>query len=293
MTTENDAPDTDSHEAEFDAAREAYEADGSEDVNDEADKPEEESAPDPVAEKLREAEEKYNNLQKALAKERGKVKEVNRSQEAMAKRLAELEAKLAPNEPDIDEEEDPIGAIKQLRARLAAAEKAKEQAQKPQSNPHAARLTELQTMESEFAAENPEYTPAAEFFGAQLRSELEDEGFAGAALDTEYGKRLMDLVDRAEKSDTHPGELIIKLAKKRGFDPSKPASGVATDEAVAKAKAEVDALRKANANKSLGGMAAAGKDNGLGVDAYMKASDKDKDAIWEKMRQQAKREGAY
>jgi len=108
--------------------------------------------------------------------------------------------------------------------------------------------------------------------------------------DLEY----LRLLVRAEKADTHPGELIIKLAKRRGFDLSKVADKVDAAKAdVDKARADLDRQRKAQNNASLGRLPGAGRENGVNVDAYLKASDKDKDAVFEKMRQQAKREGAY
>lgn len=293
--SEVETAEIDSADTEFEAARIAEEADV--EAVDAPETEEGESEPEvTVEDRLAAAEEKYANLQKALAAERGTKRKEREAREALERKIADLEAKILPKEPDIDPETDPIEAIKQLKARQAVLEK---QSTKSGPSPAEARFAEIKQAEAEYASENPEYMQASEYFKGILSQEIEDEGFYGKEAESEFFKRVEQIVDRADRAGLHPCELVMKLSKRAGFDPAKaaakptatttPKGADSTQEALEAAKRELEKARKAAAQKSISTAPTVGKD-GVDINAYFRAkTDAEKDAVFEKLRAQEKR----
>jgi hypothetical protein len=183
---------------------------------------------------------------KALRQSRMLTDRHKKEADQLRRELAELRA---PKLDIPDPAEDPIGALEALKAAILERDKPKAIDPKEQ---HQARVTELQTMEAEYAAENPDYTEASTFFGQHLREELETKGYSGDELDTEYGAQLLKLVERAEKAGKHPGDVVMELARKNGFAKAKVDKGVEKVNTMKAAKA---------ASASIGGAPSVGNRN--------------------------------
>jgi len=208
----------------------SYEEENDTDTGVETDEDEgegDEEQPEASAEPEIDYKAKYAELDKINA-DKAKALNGERARRASAERrlLAmenELKALKTPKLDIPDPAEDPIGALEALTKLVNEQNKPKGLDPKEQ---HQARVTELQTMEAEYAAENPDYTEASTFFGQHLREELETKGYSGAELDTEFGAQLIKLVERAEKAGKHPGDVVMELALKNGFNKQKVDKGV-------------------------------------------------------------------
>lgn len=234
------------------AEGESYEAENDTDTGidagDEDEGAEDDEQTDAATEPEVDYKAKYAELDKinadkavALRSERTRARNAERQ---LAEMRAEIAALKAPKTEIPDPAEDPIGALEAIKAQIAEMSKPKVADPKDQ---HQARLTELQSMEAEYAAENPEYNDAAQFFGSHLREELETQGYAGAELDTEFGTQLMKLVSNAEKAGKHPGDVIMALAKKNGFGKPVIDNGVKKIDKMKAAKAASASLGSAPA----------------------------------------------
>lgn len=235
------------------AEGESYEAendtDTGVDVEDEDEGAEEDEQPEAAAEPEIDYKAKYAELDRinadkavALRAERTRARNAERQ---LAEMRAEIAALKAPKTEIPDVSADPIGALEAIREAIIEQNKPKTIDPKEQ---HQARLTELQQMEMEYAAENPEYNDAAQFFGSHLREELETQGYSGADLDTEFGTQLMKLVSNAEKAGKHPGDVIMALAKKNGFGKPVIDKGAEKIDKMKAAKAASASLGSAPAN---------------------------------------------
>ena len=232
---------------------ESYEAENDTDegieAEDQDEGAEDDEQPEAIVEPEVDYKAKYAELDKinadkavALRSERTRARNAERQ---LAEMRAEIAALKAPKNEIPDPAEDPIGALEAIKAQIAEMGKAK--APDPAAQ-HQARLTELQSMEAEYAAENPEYNDAAQFFGSHLREELETQGYTGAELDTEFGSQLMKLVSNAEKAGKHPGDVIMALAKKNGFGAPVIDKGAPQLDTLPAAKAASASLGSAPAN---------------------------------------------
>lgn len=214
-----------------DAVADGQEPDAPE--GDEAEEPEEPAEPEvhPEVAKL----QKLNEDKKvALRVERNEKRRFETEAKSWREKYEALAAERELSErPDPDS--DPIGHIKWLEQKFSKPQKAAEPAQ----NDVHTQLADLQAEETEYAAENPDYTPAAEFLGEKLRGDLEAQGYTGKELDNAFGQQLLNLVAGARKAGKHPGDVVMELAKRNGF------------QKVDKGAQKIDTMRKATAETSL------------------------------------------
>jgi hypothetical protein len=203
--------------------------------------------------KYEEVDKINSDKAKALSAERARRASAERRLLAME---SELKALKAPKFEIPDPSEDPIGALEAMKQALIEQNKPKKA---DPAQEHQARVSELQAMEAEYAAENPEYNDAAQFFGQHLRAELEEQGLSGADLDTEFGAQLMKLVANAEKAGKHPGDVVMALAKKNGFN----------KQSIDKSVKKIDTMKAAKAATSIASAPSVGERN-VSVESVLK-----------------------
>lgn len=206
-------------------------------------------------------------------------------------RLAELEAKVAQPKPsaddDIDETQDPIGAIARLKAKIREGEeRTAEQARvEGQMNEVATRVGERI---KSYAAEHPEYPEQMSFLRQSRFDELTELGWERAAAIRQIQTEEMILGVQALQNDWDPGAKIAQLAKLRGWkvkDPEpgadpKPNGEVKADPA---ATAKLDRLergQKAAMSSSSGG--GSGPEADTTLEAGLKLEGAAFDSWWKK-----------
>lgn len=186
------------------------------DQPDEAEAPEEqqEEAP-PAKDYAKIAEDKSRAL-----------KEERQRRRQLEERLAALESKAQTPTDDplkaileIDEDQDPIGAIKALKEAIKVEGKSREQ--QAFESAQQAQLRQIQTrmadFEAEFRADNPDYDDAVKFFADARKEALAEEGLGGEKLMQQLQADLIGVTLRAMSSGRDPAEVVYNLAKKQGF----------------------------------------------------------------------------
>lgn len=186
-----------------------------------------------------ELSKRYDNTRTALAEERRARRAVERelesyrSGERAPSAPQQRQARVEP-EADIDPEDDPIGALKQMRAKVAAYEKAEQQenltATQQQAQERQLRAVEadLSEHEADFRDENPDYDDAAKHYAGARAQELMSFGLAPQQVQTVLRKEFVDLASSAIRARKNPAAVIYQLAKGRGFgtkvadEPKKP-----------------------------------------------------------------------
>lgn len=216
-----------------------------------------------------ELSKRYENARTALSEERRERRALQRRLEALesgdrAPAPAQRRQERVEPEADIDPEEDPIGALKQMRAKVAAYEKAEQQenltveqqrAQERQLRTVEAELTEH---EADFRDENPDYDDAAKHYAVARAQELMSFGLEPKQIEPMLRKEFAELTSTAIKARKNPAAVIYQLAKGRGFGKATPPA------APAKKGGKLDALataqRSASALSRTGGRPANGLD---------------------------------
>lgn len=148
--------------------------------------------------------------------------------QALERRLAELEKAQTPapqqrqQQPEeIDENQDPLGAIAQLKQRLKAADE-QEQRQRQQSEALTDLGRRVGARVNAYAAEHPEYTDQVKFLREHRFAEYkilghDDDSAARMIMQEETG-----LAAWALERDMDPGEVVAKLAEQRGWKAPPP-----------------------------------------------------------------------
>lgn len=177
---------------------------------------------------------KFEDKNRAHMAERRKRQEAERKRIELEERLDALERASkrgsAPSNDEVDEEEDPIGAIKYLKAELKryqqqeAEENKKAETQSKQDRENKAFTDQLAELERDFMEEvgADEYNKAAKHFAETLAHELEEAGTEKADLKEALNEEIKKVARRALNAGKNPAEVIYKLAKKRGFGLDKP-----------------------------------------------------------------------
>jgi hypothetical protein len=250
-------------------------------------------------------EDRYNNQKVALAEER-------RERRALAKRLEALERgetrerEPAPRKAPVVEEEidpdiDPIGAVKQMRAKIKAYEAV--QAQEDQTDAEraaedrkmAAVERELEEHEADFAEENPDYAHAAKHYAASRARELLSFELTAAQVGRFLRKEFATLAETAIGKGKNPAAVVYELAKGRGYvKGGKPAGEGGQEKAKAGRDRVGELIRGAKAANPLGGGGGRPAD---GLDAATVANINIRDPkgaeafdkAWERMEAEAKR----
>lgn len=208
-----------------------YEAASNERFGDQTDEPTQEGGEEEPA---NEWKSKFEDKSRALSSERRKRQEAERKRIELEERLDALERAQkrgsSPSTEEVDEEEDPIGAIKYLKAELK-----RYQQQEAEENKKAESLTKaereskqftdtLADMERDFMEEvgAEEYNKAAKHFAETLAHELEEAGTDKADLKEALNDEIRKVARRALNAGKNPAEVIYNLAKKRGYGLDKP-----------------------------------------------------------------------
>lgn len=165
---------------------------------------------------------------KALAESRFQQRQMQRQLKEMQDTLAQLRqpALERGDEPVIDPEKDPHGALRYMHAKLQSyenqeAKRQQEQAQEAEQQRVIGELTNyLQEGETAIRAEHPRYDDAAKHLIETRRQELAALGYAdpnvqGEIIRNEY----MQLTYQAAAQGQNPAYLIWAQAKSRGFNP--------------------------------------------------------------------------
>lgn len=222
------------------------------------------------------------------------LKEERLKRRQLEDRLAALESKVPQQEGDdplkaileIDEDADPIGAIKALKAMAQGIGKSQEQQAYEQAQKNQLRQiqTRVASYEDEFRAENPDYDEAVKFFAQTTREALEETGLSGQALQQQFESELLGVTLRALSSGRDPAEVAYKLAQKRGFGAKAPEK---VDEA-AKILQTIDRGQKAS--KTLGSAGGAKTGSGeITIEMLNKLDGAAFDAAKAKFKEQMKR----
>jgi len=283
------APD----EAAFEAAR--VEQEGGDDAPDEG--AEGEAAEEGEGERSVDWQKRAMDKEGLAAKERARRREAERQVRELNARLERLEARDKPatqaEEDDLlaainslrDDDDDPITDLGQIKRALRTfvQQQAKEAESEAQARAQQANIQRLvQTVaeyEADFTDDHPDYADAVKYLGEAIRSDLEDEGYAGAALEREFQQRRIDMAMRFVQNGRDPAEGAYNLAKKRGFK---------AGEAQAKEKLKEIAAAAA-AGKSPAGTAKG--DVRLTYDSVSKLKGAAFDAAFAKLREQERRAG--
>lgn len=176
----------------------------------------------------------------------------------LEKRLQELEAAKPKTEAPqpIDETQDPLGAIAELRAKLKNYEDSQQQDQQQR-----AAMEDLGrrvgARVQAYAAEHPEYPDQVKFLRQSRFEELQDLGYDDDAIVRQLMQEEVALGQRALETDRDPGEMVASMAKRRGWKPAEPeakteekpeekpaAEAAAIKEEIAKTEAKIDRLEK-------------------------------------------------
>jgi hypothetical protein len=213
-----------------------------------------------------EVTKRNDSLKIALANER-------RERRALERRLQALEEgreargegdrgrrREAEPEAEIDPDVDPIGALKQMRAKVAAYEELERQDQQTQAQAEAEerrfRQVEAQLAEHEadFRDDNPDYDDAAAFYAQSRARELLAYGIPKDRVPGMLRKEFNELAATAMKARKNPAGVVYGLSKERGFGKTPAAKDGKAGDAAKDGKGKIgDLIRGAKATNPTAG----------------------------------------
>lgn len=174
-----------------------------------------------------EMERRFAQTKTALAAERGRRRETERQlREALASRdVAPRLATTRRTDPDaeIDPEADPLGALKQMRAKIAAYETAaaldeQTDAQRQAREAQIGRVEDaFQEHEADFRDEHPDYDDAAKHYAVSRAQELMKFGLDPAKIQPMLREEFANLAATAIRARKNPAAVVYELAKGRGY----------------------------------------------------------------------------
>ncbi len=247
---------------------------------------------------------RYENTKTALAEERRERRALQRRLQALesgerAAAPARQQQQAAPEE-EIDPDVDPIGALKQMRAKVQAYEKAEEQENRSAAERQAqerqfqAVEAQLAEHEADFRDDHPDYDEAAKHYAMARATELMNFGLPPQRVQSMLREEFAKLAQTAIGARKNPAAVVYEMAKGRGYgakaaDPKDPKAPAA------KTGGKLDALaagaKASSPLSSSGGRPTSGLDavtvaninirDPKGAEAFDKA--------WERMEAEAKR----
>jgi hypothetical protein len=192
---------------------------------------------------------RFNQTKTALAAERGRRRETDRQLRELQARLdggtaapRQEQQRRAEPEAEIDPETDPLGALKQMKAKIAAYESAaaldeRTEAQQQAREAQITRVEEaFQEHEADFREDNPDYDDAAKHYAISRAQELMKFGIDPAKVQPMLREEFASLAATAIRGRKNPAAVVYELAKGRGFgtqgkgdpiDPKLAAKGAA------------------------------------------------------------------
>jgi hypothetical protein len=177
-------------------------------------------------------EKRAHSVAGQAATERSRRRAAERRAEELESRLEKLERQSGGQDTDEllaviaglrEDDEDPVGDIASVKRALKMfREREVMSAEQQRAIAQAERqvLVLKNTMadaEADFAAENPDYQDAANFYRKQRTEELQEAGYSGEELMHRLADDLFGLVRTAFSNGLDPAERVYNLAKKRGF----------------------------------------------------------------------------
>lgn len=229
-----------------------------------------------------ELQRRYDNTRTALSEERSKRRELERRLEALesggGRRPADEERGRGRAEPEeeIDPDVDPIGAMKQLRAKVAAYEaqdrlERENEEQRQRRESAIGRVEQrLQEHETDFREDHPDYDDAARHYAQARARELLGFGISEGNVKTMLREEFAVLAQRAMEARKNPAAVVYEMAKGRGYkrggvakEPAADKGGKAPTGAGAQTRLK-DIARGARATSAL---QAGGGRSGSGADA--------------------------
>lgn len=181
-----------------------------------------------------ELEERYSNTKTALAQERRERREAVRKNTELEARLTALESGGAPKraaeaaeEEEIDPDIDPIGAMKQMRNKIAAYEAVQRQEEqseaeaKAQERKFQAVEAKLAEHEEDFRDDHPDYDDAAKHYAGARAQELLSYGLKPQQVQKTLREEFATLAATAINNRKNPAAVVYELAKARGFGKAK------------------------------------------------------------------------
>jgi len=165
----------------------------------------------------------------ALHEEREKRK-------AFERRVAELEKAVSQPKPaaapldDIDENQDPLGAIARLKAEIRESKQREEEQRRAQEQMQEV-SRRIGSRVQAYAQEHPEYPEQMQFLRQSRASELRTLGMSDDDIVRQIQQEELILGVQALQNDWDPGAKIAELAKLRGWKPKEPEKPAAQDAA--------------------------------------------------------------
>jgi hypothetical protein len=159
-------------------------------------------------------------------------------------------------EQPIDPEQDPIGALKQSYAKIAALEKQLTESTKTTEQRESARamVSAYERDAARFVAEKPEFRDAYVHLMAGRHRELEAMGMTDADERNRFiANEERQIVKSAFESRRSPSQMLYSLAVARGFSHTPSAPAPAQPNHAAKIEAIANGQRKAGVSLSAAG----------------------------------------
>lgn len=231
---------------------------------------------------LHEERQKRRELQQQLMREQQAREEMGRRFE---ERMAALQQAMTPRQEIPDPTTDPIGhlthTVKEAERAAKASQQEVQALRQAEQQEQQLRViaSRVQQTEAAFAAQNPDYFEAINFFRQSRARELEAYGMDPESANQQAGREMTEgaLMHAARGMD--PAAMTYQFAKARGYQPKNATNANPADKMAMQQKGVAAA-------KSLGsGGAAKGK---LSVEALLSMSDQEfaeatKGEKWESM----------
>jgi len=174
---------------------------------------------------VEELQKRYDNSRTALQEER-------RARRDLERRVAAFEAgqggqqqqrREADPEAEIDPEVDPLGALKQMRGKVAAYEAAQRQEDQTAAERQAQERTfarveaQLADHEADFREDHPDYDEAAKHYSTARAQELAAFGLAPPQIVAVLREEFTKLAQTAINARKNPAAVVYEMAKGRGY----------------------------------------------------------------------------
>jgi hypothetical protein len=253
---------------------------------------------EPEAEKGEQPEtvpkEHYENVKKGMNQARfeqrqsaRQLKELQESQRQVQEMLGQLtqNARGRGDEPVIDPENDPMGAIRYLTAKVQAQEhQAQQQAQQAQAQQQETQIRGqiyqyMQEAESVAQQEFPDYTDAAKFVVQQRGAELQALGYQAQQIQDMVKDEYEGLAYQAMQAGQNPAYLVYQQAKARGFTGAAPKPE--------QSQQQLDAMKRGmQTPRTQRGTGGARKGGAITEEQLMSASGAEFDKLWAQFEKQ-------
>lgn len=236
---------------------------------------------------------KYQNVQKALSQSRFEQRQTQRQLKEMREMLGQLAqpAQERGEDPVIDVDNDPIGAIRYLTAKVNAYEhQAQQQAQQHQAKEQEQAIRgQIQTYmaESEAVARSdyPDYNEAAQYLVQSRQNELQALGYPQDTILNTIRDEYEGLAYQAMQNGQNPAYLVYNQARARGFTGPQPEQQ--KPQPAAAAQKQLTAMKRGQqAPRTQRGAGAGRSSSGVTMDMLMDASGAEFDKMWAQFEKQ-------